>query len=86
MTEKLEMPAIHLNGTSREALLEQNCEVRNALVDSLNALSDAAPNGRDYYTKTPGAFKRATTEHLDRCIRIKSVLTEVEQIITKISD
>jgi len=85
-TSVLELPAIHLNGTSREALLEQNCKVGNALVDALNALSDAAPNGRDYYTKSPNAFKRAIAEHLDRCNKIKTVLAEVEQIVTYISD
>lgn len=38
----------NLNGTSRERLIEQRCEVGRAALILLGALEDAWPNGRDY--------------------------------------
>ena len=41
-------PQINLNGTSREALVEQQADVVTALATLLKAMSYAFPNGRDY--------------------------------------
>ena len=42
-------PIIHLNGTSKDDLLQQYLDAGHALKAALTAMSMAAPNGRDYY-------------------------------------
>lgn len=41
------LPIVHLNGTSREQLMEERLNARDALQEALRALCRAAPNGRD---------------------------------------
>lgn len=41
-------PYINLNGTSREALKEQQMAVCKASAALLQAMNDASPHGRDY--------------------------------------
>jgi hypothetical protein len=53
------IPIIHLNGTSKESLLDGYFEVYKALKFSVDKLYDAAPNGRDYYIYGEGAFEKA---------------------------
>lgn len=58
----MKYPTVHLNGTSGEALFEQNYEASKAIREALEVLREAAPNGRDYYPQGPGAFEQAVTE------------------------
>jgi hypothetical protein len=46
---ELVMPTIHLNGTGRQALVEQYANAVEALQTALDKVRAAAPHGRDYY-------------------------------------
>ena len=72
------IPTIHLNGTSRETLLEQVCDAANAIRDAQRVLQEAAPNGRDYYPLGPDAIGMAIAEHDQRQLKLQSVLEELQ--------
>jgi len=71
------VPTIHLNGTSKDELLRQLEDVARQLGETLDALQNAAPNGRDYYPQGPAAIQTAVAEHIARCQRIIDVQREV---------
>ena len=52
-------PIIHLNGTSKEDLLQQYLDAGHAIEAALRAMAKASPNGRDYYPLGPDAFRAA---------------------------
>lgn len=56
-------PTVHLNGTSREQLLEPVREALEAARKLEAALQAAAPNGRDYYTQNAAALSTAVRQH-----------------------
>lgn len=76
----MKTPTIHLNGTSRAALLESYCDAGAAVRQALDKLADAAPNGRDYYTQGGDAIGVAVAEHVDRLRRLESVLAELSEL------
>lgn len=80
------IPVVHLNGTSKESLLNGYLEVHRALISSLDKLSDAAPNGRDYYLSGTGAFEKAREQHDNRVKKLVLVKDEIEYIINSIYD
>ena len=49
MTKKLIVPAVHLNGTSKNELTAALSNAGKAMRDAINALRETAPHGRDYY-------------------------------------
>jgi hypothetical protein len=57
-------PTIHLNGTSREALLRGFADAADAVRDALAAVQATYPNGRDFYPQGPGAITQAMTIRL----------------------
>ena len=72
-------PTVHLNGTSREALLEGYVDCVNAVRHAVEVCQKNAPNMRDYYL-VPGAGTIATTEHWARLQKLESVLAELREI------
>jgi hypothetical protein len=72
------LPSVHLNGTSRDSLVEQAAEAARALDSALDAMCAAAPNARDYYVQAPGAFERACGEHEQRVAAVQAVKTLYE--------
>lgn len=76
----MQTPTIHLNGTSKEALLEQWEEAYNALRIAIEKLAAAAPNGRDYYPQGPDAFAKATEEHRERLRKLTTVHAELQEL------
>lgn len=72
-------PVIHLNGTSREALMEQYIDARDAVEQAIVVLCRAAPNPRDY--PVAGTFGEATTEHAARVNALCVVSQELYKII-----
>jgi hypothetical protein len=79
-------PVVHLNGTSREELLDQVVKAGQALRQAINALHDAEPNARDYYPKGNGYWEGARQEHQDRVNRLQGVLSELMDLSEAIAD
>ena len=78
-------PTIHLNGTSKAALLEDWDQAHEALTIGLRLLCQAAPNGRDYYPQGPDAIHKAQIEHTERVHRVRSVIKELEELSESIA-
>ncbi len=74
------LPTVHLNGTSKNELARQLLEAHEAVQKAMEALQEAAPNGRDYYVQGASAIFDAQTEHFDRLGRLNSVAKELEEI------
>lgn len=83
---KLAVPTIHMNGTSKNDLVEAIRAVRTHLQDALDAMSNISPNGRDYCVQNAGALLLAVAQHRDRVARIESVNEELMAIWEKIED
>ncbi len=47
---------------------------------ALEAMSDAAPNGRDYYMQTPSTFDLAQDQHQKRMHKLADVIRELNEI------
>lgn len=80
------LPVIHLNGTSKNALLDAYGEAVDALNTAYAVIKETAPNGRDYYPLGPDALRLATEEHMDRLRRVDAVRVEIEELMTKIDE
>ena len=79
------VPTIHLNGTSRQELLDGYVVALSAVCDALIAVGKSYPNGRDYYVQGPDATHKAMEEHRSRLERLKSVRDELNTIAEEIS-
>lgn len=80
------VPTIHLNGTSRESLIEATCNAADKLRDALDTLRQMGPNGRDYYPQGPDALHKAVDEHLARMGKVQAVLDELEAFVNAIPE
>jgi hypothetical protein len=80
MPSELKLPTVHLNGSSKDLLLEANQAARSAIGEAIRALSDAAPHGRDYYPQGDDAYYAARDEHVARLRKLADVNAELEQI------
>jgi len=69
------VPTVHGNGTSREALMEQRGDALRAIRATLEALTQMAPNARDY---PDGGYSEAVTQHVARVAAIKDVGLSIE--------
>lgn len=74
------VPTIHLNGTSKERLLEDIEEAHQAICFAIEKLSASGPNERDYYPQGSAIFEQARTEHCSRLERLLSVRKELETL------
>ncbi len=77
------VPVIHLNGTSKQSLIEDHCGMTHFLRQAIEALAKCTPNGRDYPS---GGWKEAMTEHVSRRDRLCDVLRELEELTMKIDE
>jgi len=84
MTEIM-IPTIHMNGTSREALLSAYEEAMTAIAAALRALEETAPNGRDYYPQGPDAIGAAIAQHYARAATLGRVRAELCAIAESIA-
>jgi hypothetical protein len=75
-------PMIHLNGTSRDALLEGYIDCVNAVRHAIEVVQKNAPNGRDYYygTVSTREINKALAEHEARLEKLEAVLAELREI------
>jgi hypothetical protein len=76
----LAIPTVHLNGTSRQELIDQLYVAVRALHEAGSALARAAPNARDYYVQNPLAFSLAQDQHYARMQKLRDITRELEQI------
>ena len=74
----MELPTIHLNGTSKERLIEALCEASQAIELAYQATKQTGPNGRDYYTQGAVAMENAEREHRSRLERLDAVKDELD--------
>ena len=72
------LPIIHLNGTSREALVEARRCAGQAVRVALNALTDMAPSKRDYYPVV-GLWEHATAQQCRRVETLRALLEELRE-------
>ena len=80
------VPTIHLNGTSKQSLLEDLGAAYSALDEAYNKLRLAAPNGRDYYPQGPTAINAAVEEHNKRLKKVDDVMKELHSLMEKICE
>lgn len=71
------VPFVHLNGSSRESLLENLEAAYSAVNAALDALRQCAPNGRDAYP-VPGLMERLTAQHRQRQEHLQAVADSLE--------
>ena len=83
-TEGLMVPTIHMNGTSRESLIEQLCNAVDAMHDAGKLLAAAAPNGRDYYPQGNDAIYKASKDHEARMASLRKIIDELSAIAYEI--
>lgn len=80
------LPTIHLNGTSKQSLIDGYCDAYDALNNAYEVLKQTAPNGRDFYPQGPEAFKAADNEHMARLRKIDEVLKELQTLSMAIDE
>jgi hypothetical protein len=78
-------PTIHSNGTSRAELCGQLERATEALQTAIGCLSDACPNGRDYYPQGAEAIQEALRQHANRLHSLTEVSTELVEIWSAIA-
>lgn len=78
--DNLAVPTVHLNGTSKATLLEQQASIRDAIRNTIDVLRKAAPHSRDYYPQEGDAWKRAEQQHLARIKLLNDMYGEMMQI------
>jgi hypothetical protein len=76
----MQIPTIHLNGTSKDSLVEGLCNASAALDAAYQELKKTAPNGRDYYPQGAKAMEAAEREHMSRLRRLDEVKKEVDEL------
>lgn len=81
----LRIPTIHLNGTSKDALLTAYCDAIDAVHEAGRKLAQAYPNGRDYYVQDGNATSEAMAQHESRMKKLREVAAELEEIANAIS-
>jgi hypothetical protein len=82
----MQKPTIHLNGTPADVLFEEVMTARRAVMDAVEKLQRAAPNGRDYYPQGDDAIRVAMAEHSNRVGRLMSVLAELNELAEYLAD
>lgn len=76
----MQLPLIHLNGTSKASLLEEAGDCYLAIVHALDKVVSRPPHSRDYYPLSPEAWTAAQAEHQDRVMRLHAIGQEFEAL------
>jgi DNA repair ATPase RecN len=71
------LPQLSLNGTARQQLINQQCNVMEALDQLQRAMAEAYPNGRDYQHH-PKQYKEARAAWEERQQLIHDMHREIE--------
>jgi hypothetical protein len=83
MSEQV-VPQVHLNGTSKEELVDQLRTVLTHLRAAEEALQLATPNGRDYYHT--GNYEAARAQHVSRVELLGGLIEDIFAQAIAISD
>ena len=81
----MKIPTVHLNGTSKDELVQQLNDLYLALGDAMDVLAKAGPNGRDYYPD-PGRMEKAIMQHQRRGQVLRDLRAEIEEEIRLIDE
>jgi len=73
----MNIPTVHLNGTSRESLVQQRLTLIDALRDVEKAIGQAWPHGRDYYPQGPDALSAAQQVWHERANIVSDLRDEI---------
>jgi hypothetical protein len=79
-------PSLHLNGTTRDVLLDQTVDAIGALRTAIEAVMRIAPHARDYYPQGPDAFTKARAEHQQRLACLVTLKEQYETFTDAIID
>jgi len=79
-------PTIHMNGTSRNSLLDEIRDATHALSVAIEKLCAMRPNARDYYPQGQDAFAKAQEEHQSRITAVSAVRQELNALAESILD
>jgi hypothetical protein len=82
----MSLPTVHLNGTSREELIQLRLEAVTAIREAIVALRKAAPHGRDYYVQSPEAYRMARAVWEARLDALENVAEELRSEALEIQD
>ncbi len=80
MPNDIALPTVHMNGTGRAQLIEQNKDALTAVRKAFVALQAAAPHSRDFYTQGPGAYTKARDQHVERLRKLESIESDLVEI------
>jgi hypothetical protein len=79
--EDVVVPAVHLNGTSKDELLRQLADAIHAIEVAEDKLALATPHGRDYYVlPRRDAYEAARAAHERRQAKLRKVREELAEI------
>lgn len=76
----LSVPMVHMNGTSRQSLVEGYSAAALALDAAMEALRATYPNGRDYYLKPSLSLRDAEDQHRARLAKLTEVRMELMEL------
>lgn len=79
-------PTIHLNGTSKDDLLDNLTDAVNSMRNAIHDTAQTVPHGRDYFTVGGPAYSRAQKEHHSRMEHLKSVRAELEELLEHVAN
>jgi len=79
-------PLVHLNGTSKQQLIDGLCEAYAKLCDAYDALKQAAPNRRDYYPLPDNWWEAAQAQHRERLLAIDAIRDSLQAEIEAIDE
>lgn len=81
------VPFVHSGGTSRDALINDRCELLKRLREAREELIVVEPNRRDYYIEASGALWRdAQKQHERRAITLDLLILEVDRELEVLLD
>ena len=80
------VPLIHLNGTSRLALLEEYRAADQAIREALSCVQAITVHERDFYLQDLQAFKLAQAQHEARVVDLYSMLNQIDEIWNAINE
>lgn len=76
----MQVPTIHLNGTSRESLLQEYEAAFHAVHAAYEKVQALTVHGRDYYVQGTTAFPLAQAEHQHRLEQLSTIMHELKGV------